>query len=101
MPAHFVSPETESGQRDDDAEVPEPQGLGLEDVLQERDVDESELGEERDGQSEDEDPVGGEGSEEASVLQCRDEVEEDERGECLGVESVSIKAFVTRMGGID
>lgn len=73
-------------QREEYAEVPQRERLGLEHRLEERDVDEGQLGEERDGHGEEEELVGAPGEEgdvEAAVLKRRGEVEEDEGGERL------------------
>ena len=74
---------TDPRQRQQHEQILEVEGGGLEDGLHEGDVDESELGEEGDGDGGEKHFVLRQPASEAAVLEGGDEVEEDEAGECL------------------
>ena len=81
MNAHTATAEDE-----EDCQVPHRQRLRLEHRLQERDVDQGELNDERGGDGEEKHLVDvslEEGHVQAAVLKCGSEIEEDERREGL------------------
>jgi len=82
-PPELVQCQTRDSQTQHRHQIPSAQRFCLEDTLHERDVDETELGEEGDGAGEEEHPVLKESTAESSVLDGGGEVEEDEGCESL------------------
>ena len=78
-----MQPGRDPAQREERPQIRGAKRLGLEDALQERDVDERELDQERRRDRRDQHPVLREAAAEPAVLYRGDEVEEYKASECL------------------
>lgn len=102
-PAPLVDRHAAPAEEQEDRQVANREGLRLEDGLEEGNVDEGELDEERDRDGEEEHLIRGPGEEgdvEAAVLQGGGEVEEHERGERLLAGEVKIFEVSCVLAGI-